>query len=60
MSGWAHTGPLRVPSRRPPSGLAYQTVNVGNWRKAGTLMKAHHARLPFSGALEALFSDVDL
>ena len=23
-------------------------------------MKARHARLPFSGALEALFSDVDL
>jgi amidase len=48
------------PSRADEYGSLAQVIDNGRAVSAIELMKAHHARLAFSGALAALFQDIDL
>lgn len=48
------------PSRAAEYGSLAKVIDAGRAVSAVELMKAHHQRLSFSGALATLFSDVDL
>lgn len=57
----AATYPSRAAEYGPAeSGTIAGLIEHGRTVSSGDLMKAHHARLAFSGALAALFADVDL
>lgn len=57
----AATYPARAADYGPSaSGTIAGLIDLGRGVSAVDLMKAHHARLAFSGALATLFSDIDL